>query len=58
MRKSTVLSKIASNNIRVVADLSDIGSTAGVFQPTAKVYVDGYTGVGAIGEYSVYIKIK
>ena len=56
--KSTVLSKIASNNIRVVADLSDIGSTAGVFQPTAKVYVDGYTGVGAIGEYSVYIKIK
>ena len=56
--KSTVLSKIASNNIRVVADLSDIGSTAGVFQPTAKVYVDGYTGVGAIGDYSVYIKIK
>ena len=56
--KNTVLSKIAANNIRVVADLSDIGSTAGVFQPAAKVYVDGYTGVGAIGEYSVYVKIK
>jgi len=56
--KSTVLSKIAANNIRVVADLSDIGSTAGVFQPPAKVYVDGFTGVGAIGEYSIYVKIK
>ena len=56
--KSTVLSKIAANNIRVVADLSDIGSTAGVFQPPAKVYVDGFTGVGAIGEYSLYVKIK
>jgi len=56
--KYSVLSKIAANNIRVVADLADIGSTTGIFQPTAKVYVDGYTGVGAIGEYSLYVKIK
>lgn len=56
--KSSVLSKIAANNIRVVADLSDLGSTTGVFQPPAKVYVDGFTGVGAIGEYSVYVKIS
>ncbi len=56
--KSNVLSKIAANNIRVVADLSDLGSTTGVFQPPAKVYVDGFTGVGAIGEYSVYVKIS
>lgn len=55
---STVLSKIAANNIRVVADLTDIGTASGVLQPAAKVYVDGYTGVGAIGEYSVYIKMK
>ncbi|MEA4896568.1 MAG: CdaR family protein [Oscillospiraceae bacterium] len=54
----SVLSKISSNNIRVVADLTDIGSTAGIFEPDAKVYVDGFTGVGAIGEYSVYIKLK
>ena len=55
---SNVLSKIAANNIRVVADLTDIGSASGILQPAAKVYVDGYTGVGAIGEYSVYIKMK
>lgn len=56
--KSSVLSKIAANNIRVVADLTDVGGAAGVFQPPAKVYVDGFTGVGAIGDYSVYVKIK
>ncbi|PKM73878.1 MAG: hypothetical protein CVU91_02190 [Firmicutes bacterium HGW-Firmicutes-16] len=55
---SSVLSKIAANNIRVVADLTDVGSASGVIQPTAKVIVDGYPGVGAIGEYSVYIKMK
>ncbi len=55
---SSVLSKIAANNIRVVADLTDVGSASGVLQPTAKVYVDGYTGVGAIGEYSIYVKMK
>ncbi|MFB0920791.1 MAG: CdaR family protein [Oscillospiraceae bacterium] len=54
----SVLSKIGANNIRVVADLSDIGSASGVIQPPAKVYVDGYTGVGSIGEYSVYVKMK
>ena len=56
--KNSVLSKVAANNIRVVADLTDIGSTTGVFQPPAKIYVDGYTGVGAIGEYVVYVKLK
>lgn len=58
--KSSVLSKVAANNIRVVADLADTGSTTGVFQPPVKVYVDGVTGVGAIGEYSesVYVKLS
>ncbi|MGI5984252.1 MAG: hypothetical protein GXY01_09835 [Clostridiales bacterium] len=55
-----VLSKIKANNIRVVADLADLGDTTGVFQPNVKVYVDGYTGVDAIGEseYEVYVKLK
>lgn len=56
--KNSVLSKIAANNIRVVADLSDIGTASGVFEPIAKVHIDGFTGVGAIGSYSVYVKIK
>jgi len=56
--KADVLAKIKPNNIRAVADLSELGDTSGVFQPVAKVYVDGYTGVGAIGEYKVYVKLK
>lgn len=55
--KSDVIEKIKSNNIRAVVDLSDIGSTTGAIQPTAKISVDGYTGVGAIGEYPVYVDI-
>ena len=55
---SEVLAKIKANNIRVVADLSELGSTSGVFEPIAKVYIDGYTGVGAVGEYKVYVKLK
>ena len=55
---SAVLAKIEANNIRAVADLTDLGSSAGIFQPPAKIYVDGVTGVGAIGEYSVYVKIR
>lgn len=52
-----VIDKIQANNIRAVVDLSDIGSATGAIQPTAKISVDGYTGVGAIGEYPVYVDI-
>ncbi len=55
-----VIKNIKSNNIRAVVDLSEIGSTTGAHQPTAKITVDGYTGVGAIkerGEYTVYVDI-
>jgi len=55
---SDVLAKIEPNNIRAVVDMSDIGQTEGVFQPSAKIYVDGYTNVGAIGEYKLYVKIN
>lgn len=58
--KASVLDKIEANNIRVVADLTDIGSTTGVSQPSVKVYIDGFPGVGAIGDYtgSIYVNIK
>lgn len=52
------LDKIQPNNIRVVADLAELGSTTGVFEPSAKVYVDGVTGVGAVGSYTVYVRLK
>lgn len=53
-----VLSQIQANNIRVVADLTDWSVNSGVVEPTAKVYVDGFTDVGAVGEYKVYVDIS
>lgn len=53
-----VLDQVKPNNIRVVADLSELGTTSGVFEPAAKVYVDGFTGVGSVGDYKVYVKLK
>lgn len=55
--KSDVIEKIQSNNIRAVVDLSTVGSATGTIQPNARIFVDGYTGVGAIGEYPVYVDI-
>lgn len=54
-----VMRDVKANNIRAVVDLEDITAT-GEFQPAAKISVDGFTGVGAIGEdgtYKVYVKI-
>lgn len=57
-----VLTQIQANNIRAVADLSEITETKGEFQPSVKIYVDGYTGVGPVnennGEYKIYIRIE
>ena len=51
------LSQIKANNIRIVADMSELSSSKGEFEPPAKVYIDGFTGVGAIGKYSIYVKV-
>jgi len=48
--------EVAANNIRVVADLSDI-TTAGTAAVPARVYVDGFANVGAVGEYRMYVTI-
>lgn len=52
-----VLDEIKANNIRIVADVAELGTATGEFEPVAKVYVDGFTGVGAVGEYKVFVRI-
>lgn len=52
------LDKLQANNVRLVADAGELGEATGEFEVPAKVHVDGVTGVGAIGEYTVFIKIK
>lgn len=56
--KTEALGKVMPSQIRVVADLSGLGATTGTFTVLAKVYVDGDSTVGAVGEYKVTVKIS
>ncbi len=52
------LAQIKAENIRAVADLNDIRDSTGSYMPYAKIYVDGVTDVGAIGDYAVSVEIR
>ncbi|MGM9615651.1 MAG: YbbR-like domain-containing protein [Oscillospiraceae bacterium] len=49
-----VLSQIEANNIRAVADLTGVTTTSKV---PVTVYVDGYTEAGAVGDYTLYVRV-
>ena len=50
-----MLSSIESNSIRAVADLT--GATATSLLPV-KIYVDGFAEAGAVGDYTMWVKIR
>ena len=56
------MAAIKNENIRAVADLTDMNESTGTFMPRVRIYVDGYTDVGAIrvngADYTVYIQIE
>lgn len=49
-----VLSQIEANNIRAVADLTGVTTTSKV---PVSVYVDGYAEAGAVGDYTLYVRV-
>lgn len=49
-----VLSQIEANNIRAVADLTGVTTTSKV---PVTVYVDGYSDAGAVGDYTLYVRV-
>ena len=53
-----VLSQIKNENIRAVANLTDMNESTGTYMPKVKIYVDGFQNVGAIGENSITIEIE
>ena len=53
-----ILSEIKANNIRVVGDAAELAVVTGEVALKSKIIIDGFTGVGAIGEYKVYILIE
>ncbi|MCQ2405900.1 MAG: CdaR family protein [Oscillospiraceae bacterium] len=56
--RETALSAVADVNVRAVADLSQQGNVTGVFTLPVKIFVDGSADVGAVGDYSVTLKIS
>lgn len=52
------LASVSAENVRAVADLTEYGTATGFYSVPVKVYVDGTTAVGAIGEYKLFIQIK
>lgn len=52
-----VLDQIQPSNLSAVADLSDISQSGDMFVPV-RIIVDGFTDVGAVGDYSIGIRIK
>lgn len=49
---------ITADDIRVVADLTDYTTASGHVKVPAKVYIDGVTGAGAVGDYTLTISIS
>lgn len=52
------LPQVKAENIRAVADLADFDESTGTYMAPVKIYIDGFTDVGALGEYSVSIEIR
>lgn len=51
------LKEIRNENLRAVADLADYDESVGSYNAPVKIYVDGFTGVGAVGEYTILIEL-
>jgi hypothetical protein len=49
---------VMPENIRVVADMAELGDSEGTFSVPAKVYIDGTTTVDAIGAYKVTVVVE
>lgn len=52
-----VLDQIQSSNLSAVADLSDVTQSGDLFVPV-RIIVDGFTDAGAVGDYSIGIKVS
>ena len=52
------LSQIHAENITAVADLSDYRDSLGAYMTPVKIRVDGFTDVGAVGDYTISVEIR
>ncbi len=55
--KNDVIDNVDASHVRIVVDLTDMSGTKGLVPVKARVYVDGYTTAGAIGDYTVMVQL-
>lgn len=55
---SELIAEVSEENVRIVADLSGVAGSKGTFEVPARVYVDGFPQVDAVGEYKVNVFIS
>lgn len=51
------MDKISAENISAIADLTDYHEASGVVKVPVKIYIDGVTGAGAVGDYNLTINL-
>lgn len=52
------LDQLSADSIRAVADLADYRESTGSFMPVSKIYIDGSSELGAIGDYPISITLS
>lgn len=52
------LDRLGSENITAVADLLDYKNSVGTYMPEVSIYIDGFSDVGAVGNYTISVELK
>ena len=52
------LDQLSSDSIRAVADLADYKESSGAYMPLTKIYIDGSSELGAIGDYPISVNLE
>ena len=52
------LAALSADSIRAVADLSDYRDSTGSYMPVTKIYIDGASDLGAIGDYPISVNLS
>ena len=53
-----IIDLVNAYNVRIVADLADLGSAVGRYAVDAKIIVDGYSDAGGVGDYAVVVSLE
>ena len=51
------MKRISANNVRIVADMTEF-TQPGTYQVPVEVYLDGFSGAGVIGDYTVAVTLS